>query len=140
MRIMDVFEGIDEWADEALRSQLAADPVARVDSGRSEGSLVVDVELIPGVDPGQVLVLHEGNGLVLVRSTDRAVLYRVALDAAVGRPSLRRTQYGLTVTAPLDEPAPVAVRPGLRPVSRMSRLRAALARLTGRARGLFASS
>lgn len=136
MRVTDVFAD----ADEALWSQLVAEPVIRVDSGRSGGSLVVDVELAPGVEPRHVLVLREENTLVLVRSTDRAVLHRVALDAPVGRPSPRRTPHGLTVTAPLTEPAPVAIHPGLRPVSRTSRLRAALARLTGRLRGLFTST
>lgn len=133
MRVTDVFAGVDE----ALWAQLAAEPVARVDSGRSGGGLVVHVELAPGIDPGRVLVRKEGDALVLVRSTDRSVLYRMVLDAPVGRPFLRRTPHGLTVTAPLAEPAPVAVRPGLRAVPRTSRLRSALARFADRVRGLF---
>ena len=133
MRVTDVFEGIDE----ALWGQLAADPVTRVDSGRSGGDLVVRVELAPEVDPRRVLVLQEAGGLVLLRSTDRAVLCRIALPASVGRPSLRRSARGLTVTAPLSGPAPVAVSPGLRPRSGAGRLRSALARFTGRVRALF---
>ncbi|WP_017587052.1 hypothetical protein [Nocardiopsis ganjiahuensis] len=135
MRVTDVFEGVDE----ALWAQLAAEPVARVDSGRSGGDLVVHVELAPGIDPGRVLVLQEGDSLVLVRSTDRSVLYRIPLDAPVGRPFLRRAPHGLTVTAPLAGPAPVAVRPGLRAVPRASRLRSALTRFADRVRGLFAA-
>lgn len=133
MRATDVFEGVDE----ALWAQLAASPVARIDSGRREGNLVIDVELAPSIDPRQVLVLHEGSALALVRSTDRAVLYRMALQAPVEGLSLRRTPTGLAVTAPLAGPAPVAVRPGVRPVGRFARLRAALGRAVERLRALF---
>ena len=80
MRVTDVFEG----ADEALWTQLTAEPVTRVDSGRREGNLVVQIELAPLVDPWQILVLQQGDTLVLVRSTDRAVLYRLPLQALVG--------------------------------------------------------
>ncbi|GAA1457191.1 hypothetical protein NE857_12750 [Nocardiopsis exhalans] len=140
MRVTDVFEGVHPGFEEALWSRLPVDPVVRVDSGRSGGDLVVDVELAPGVDPRQVLVLHESGALVLLRSTDRAVLCRIALSAPVGRPSLRRTAHGLTVTAPLAGPAPVAVSPGLRQVSRAGRLRTALGGLVARVRGLLARS
>jgi hypothetical protein len=136
MRVTDVFEGIDE----ALWGQLAADPVTRVDSGRSGGDLVVDVELAPGVDPRRVLALQQADALVLLRRTDRAVLCRIALAAPGGRPSLRHTAHGLTVTAPLAGPAPVAVSPGLRQVSRPGRPRTALGCLVDRVRGLFARS
>jgi hypothetical protein len=140
MRVTDVFEGARTGVDEALWSQLAAAPVTRVDSGREGGGLVVDVELAPGIDPRRVLVLHEADALVLLRSTDRAVLCRIALPAPVGRPSLRRSARGLTVTAPLSGPVPVAVGPGLRPMPRTRRLHTALARFTGRVRALFVSA
>ncbi len=130
MRVTDTRAGFDE----ALWAQLAAEPVARVDSGHSRGELVVDVELTPGVDPRQVHVRREGDAFVLVRGSDQAVLYRMALDTPVGRPSLRRTPNGLVITAPLAGTAPVVVRPGLRPVGWTSRVRAALARFTDRFR------
>ncbi|WP_017544691.1 hypothetical protein [Nocardiopsis prasina] len=138
MRVTDVFAGTDERIDEHLWSQFEAEPVARVDSGRRGGDLVVEVELAPGVDPRRVRVRHEGDTLVLVRSADRAPLYRVVLDAPVGRASLRRTPRGLTVTAPLAGPAPTAVRPGLSPrLARTSRLRTALAGFAARLRAAF---
>ncbi|MFE1169197.1 hypothetical protein [Nocardiopsis sp. NPDC058789] len=137
MRVTDVFAGTDERIDEHLWAQFEAEPVARVDSGRFGGDLVVEVELAPGVDPRGVVVLREGDTLVLARSADRAPLCRVDLDAPIGRPTLRRGTGGLTVTAPLTAPAPVAVLPGLRPVSRSTGVRAALARLAARLRAPF---
>ncbi|MEU3016956.1 hypothetical protein ABZ635_06105 [Nocardiopsis sp. NPDC007018] len=137
MRGTDVFAGTGEWIDEHLWAQFAAEPVVRVDSGRSGGHLVVEVELAPGTDPRQVRVLHEEGALVLVRSADHAPLHRVALDTGVGRPALRRTPRGLTVTAPLIGPAPVTVRPGLRPAARSLRPLRALARFAARVRSLF---
>ena len=136
MRVADVFGGVDE----TLWAQLTADPVARVDSGRREGDLVIEVELAPLVDPWQVLVLQEREALVLVRSTDRAVLHRLTLQAPVGRLSLHRTPTGLCVTAPLAGPAPVAIRPGVHPARRTGRLRAALGRFTERVRASFNSN
>ncbi|MGW5876023.1 hypothetical protein ACWFMI_05625 [Nocardiopsis terrae] len=134
MRVTDVFDR----AEEALWAQLAAEPVVRIDSGRRDGDLVVGVELGPVVDPREVLVLREADALVFVRDADRSVLCRVALEAPVGRPSLRRTPSGLTVVAPLVGPVPVVVRPGLRRTSRASRLRSALARFADRFRSLVA--
>lgn len=135
MRVTDTF---NTSADEALWNQLTADPVTRVDSGRRGGHLVIDVDLAPLVDPRQVAVRQEEDTLVLVRSTDRAVLYRMPLHTPVGRPTLRRTSTGLSVTAPLTGPAlPIAVRPGLRPAGRIRRLRAALGRAVDRLRSLF---
>ncbi|HIY42720.1 MAG TPA: hypothetical protein H9836_16555 [Candidatus Nocardiopsis merdipullorum] len=133
MRVTDVFEG----ADEALWTQLTAEPVTRVDSGRREGNLVVQIELAPLVDPWQILVLQQEDTLVLVRSTDRAVLYRLPLQALVGPLRLHRTPTGLTVTAPLAGPTPVAIRPGVRPARPAGRLRAAFGRFAERFRALF---
>ena len=133
MRTTGVFGGVDE----ALWAQLTAEPVTRIDTGRHEGKLVVEVELTPLVDPWQVLVLQERNTLVLVRSTDRAVLHRMTLQAPMGRLSLRRTPTGLSVTAPLAGPTPVTVRPGVRPARRPGRLRAARGRFAERIRALF---
>ncbi|HJE58666.1 MAG TPA: hypothetical protein K8V84_09170 [Nocardiopsis listeri] len=131
MRVTDVFEGVEY----TLWAQLAVGPVARVDSGRRGADLVVEVELTPGVDPGEILVLREERTLTLVNAFDRAVLHRIPLDTAVGRPVRRDLPGRLLLTAPLAGPAPVWVTPGVR--SRAGRLRAALTRLYDRFRGLF---
>lgn len=131
MRVTDVFEG----AEYALWAQLAVDPVVRVDSGRRGADLVVEVELAPGVDPGGILVLREERALTLVNASDRAVLCRIPLDAAVGRPVRRDLPGGLLLIAPLAGPAPVSVAPGVRPP--VGRLRAALSRLYDRLRGFL---
>lgn len=131
MRVTDVFEGVEH----TLWAQLAVDPVARVDSGRRGTDLVVEVELAPGVDPGGILVLREERALTLVNAADRAVLHRIPLDAAVGRPQRRDLPGGLLLSAPLAGPAPVAVAPGVRPP--VGRPRAALTRLRDRVRGLL---
>ncbi|AFR06506.1 hypothetical protein [Nocardiopsis alba] len=133
MRVTDVFEGIDE----TLTGGLSVGPVTRVDSGRRGGLLEVRVELAPGVDPGGILVLVDGDSLALVRSGDRAVLRRIPLEVPVGRPVLGRVPGGLSISAPLASPVPVPIIPGLRRPSRAGRARAALARFGARLRALF---
>src|SRR5699024_1659380 len=132
MRVTDVFEG----ADEALWTQLTAEPVTRVDIGRREGNLVVQIELAPLVDPWQILVLQQEDTLVLVRSTDRAVLYRLPLQALVGPLRLHRTPTGLTVTAPLAGPTPLPVHLEVLPARPPGRLRAAFRPSAERVRAL----
>ena len=134
MRVTDVFEGFEH----ALWAQLAVDPVVRVDSGRRGADLVVEVELAPGVDPGGIHVLREERALTLVNVSDRAVLHRIPLDAAVGRPVRRHLPSGLLLTAPLVGPAPVSVTPGVRPPAGRSRV--APARLCDRLRGFLRAS
>lgn len=134
MRVTDVFEGFEH----ALWAQLAVEPVARVDSGRRGADLVVEVDLAPGVDPGGILVLREERALTLVNASDRAVLHRIPLDAAVGRPVRRDLPGGLLLTAPLVGPAPVSVAAGVRPPVGGSR--AALARLYDHLRGFLRAS
>lgn len=134
MRTADVFEGFDQ----SLWSRLVTEPVVRVDSGRRGADLVVEVELAPGVDPRGILVLREERTLALVWADGRAVLRRIPLGAAVGRPTLRFGPGRLLVSAPLVGPTPVSIEPALRPRARMERLRAALGRLGDRIRSLFA--
>ncbi|MBR8740192.1 hypothetical protein [Nocardiopsis sp. MG754419] len=133
MHVTDVFAE----AQETLWARLTANPVIRVDSGRRGADLVFEVELAPGVDPHEILVLHEERALVLVRAADRSVLHRIPLDTPVGRPVRWDHPSGLLVTARPSGPAPVALTPALRPPSRTARLRAALARCGDRLRGLF---
>lgn len=141
MRVSEVFDGVGAGFapgyGETLWAQLSADPVARVDVGRRGGNLVIDIEFALGVDPRQAAVRHEDAELVLVHTVDHEVLCRLPLDAPVGRPSVRRGPNGLSVTAPFAGPAPVPVSPGLRPLSRTRRLRAALSAFGERARSLL---
>ncbi|MFW5418894.1 hypothetical protein J0910_19960 [Nocardiopsis sp. CNT-189] len=116
------------------RASAGAGPVLRTDRSREGGRVAVRVLLAPGVDARELLIGRVGDTVLLSRPHGDRPLHRISFGAPVdaARLTVEPRAGEIVLSAPVPGPAPVAVRPGLAPRTRLSRLRGTWRGLLGR--------
>ncbi|GAA1071688.1 hypothetical protein GCM10009605_03350 [Nocardiopsis composta] len=114
------------------RASTGAGPVLRIDRSREGGRIAVRVLLHPGVDPRELLISRVDETVLLSHPRGDRPLRRISFGAPVdaARLTVELGAGEIVLSAPAAGPAPLAVRPGVAPQSRLRRLR-------GRWRGLL---